>query len=721
MYKARLSQWGISKNYSDKDYQICAVLHHTRQNNGKRATAFVIHGHKRSLKDLHKYIKGRKMTEDEFLAAALKNVHCNSENDQQQEEQYAHVRAYTPEPEAEGEDQQQSSSSSSLSAPARAQLGEIAANSAVTTHSPTGTGTESVSGVSGSGSRSTTNTTITSATTYRDSPTSQKRSPPDKDSPSVPLTLATPLTPSTRRMHSTEFPPRESPALVTWQPSGSQSSPSSRAPLASSPLDVALSASLSYTYSTPNAPPGPFEDQIHHVGTMYDTSPIMTCQRLCRDVEFMARQIVDAPPLKSLCGHDDIYSLRLLSDTSSVDSQDYEQICPTCHELTRDHFISLDNLETPQHPRSILNETHDLRGGTISVPASSRGHEHSWKWVARCFAACIYLSRGNDTLSRRSLADADVEFEKMLIPRQDPKVLLALNQTLMILQMHDQGDVTKTIMRSAYNVAERLLGPDEPLTTITRWMVYVANGQMRTSGITSSTLCEVHDEFVSRYGHDDPRSIASKYCYGFMLNVESRLEQAEQVLREVYVVSSAVLGPRHLQSISALTNLNRCLERQGRVDEAINILQQAIYDSKDTLGENHPRRLESMRLLAMLYEQQGRMDLVEGLYWRVLEGRIKMLGRNHKYTQGMKRDLEELLQRLGKWSIGDGRKTEESAATTEVGERRRPRGKAPEATETESEAQLRIQDLFEWDPDEKWDDARSADGSDETGSQHEAF
>ena len=437
----------------------------------------------------------------------------------------------------------------------------------------------------------------------------------------------------------------------------------------------------------------------------------MPCQHLGREVEFMARQVIDAPPLRSLCGHDDIraWALMMTDSSSSEGSIDFEQICPTCHESTREHFISLPNLEMPQQPRNILNVTQDLPGNTMSVPGSSRGHEHSWKWVARCFAACIYLGRGNDTLSRQSLADADAEFRCMLVPRQDPKVLLALSQTLQILQMHNQGELTKTIMSSAYYVAERVLGPDDPLTTIVRWMVHVANGQMRNRDITSSTIREVHEQFVHRHGYEDPRSIASGYCYGFMLNVEWQLQQAEQVLREVYDISSRVLGQRHLQSISALTNLHRSLQRQNRIDEAIDVLRRAIHDSRETLGENHPRRLESMRLLALLYQQQDNLDTTEQLYWQVLEGRIKMLGKNHAYTQGMKVDLEALLRERGKWTVQ--KKVERGDGRVEV-------------VEVDSDEQLRVQDLFEWDPHEQWDEAISeGDGgnSDETGSQHEAF
>ncbi|KAK5057549.1 hypothetical protein LTR84_011549 [Exophiala bonariae] len=104
MYKARLASWGFSKNYSDHDYQICAVLHYIRQNSGKQATAFEIHGRKRSLKDLHKYIKGKKMSEEEFLATALKTTHFRSQEEQERDPQYAHVRSLTPEVDVEFEE-----------------------------------------------------------------------------------------------------------------------------------------------------------------------------------------------------------------------------------------------------------------------------------------------------------------------------------------------------------------------------------------------------------------------------------------------------------------------------------------------------------------------------------------------------------------------------------------------------------------------------------------
>ncbi|EXJ90381.1 hypothetical protein A1O1_03482 [Capronia coronata CBS 617.96] len=711
MFKARLSQWGISKNYSDRDYQICAVLSHHRYKKGKASTAFMIHGHKRTLRDLHKYIKGRKMSEEDFLASALKTVDYRDQ--QQPPVQYAHVRAYTPEPE----------------------LDTLSYDDLLTPTDLT-SWTESVpSGSSASGS----SCVLSHTHTYTPSP--NHPSPSDHASPGsifVSSSSMMHLTPSATQSHCSYLSPAKDSAMSKAIPAIAWSSRPT--PFESSPLL--------------NPPKLTLRDEDQPASSDQDISPSITCQRLGRDVEYMALQVVDAPPLKSLCGHDDIRSWRLMSDTSSTDMEDYEVICPTCHDLTRDHFISLPNLELPaRQPRNILNET---SGAILSVPASSRGHEHSWRWVARCFAACIYLSRGNDALSRISLADADAEFEKMLTPHQDPKVLLALTQTLQILHIHDQGVISRTIICSAYNVAERVLGPDDPLTTIVRWMVYVADLNMRDRDITSSTLDHLHTQFVQRHGTTDPRSIASLYCYGYMLNVERQVEQAELVLRKVYELSCVNLGARHLQSISALTNLHRALERQGRIDEAIHVLEQAIANARETLGHNHPRRLESIRLLAIMHEGRGQMDVAESLYWRVLEGRVRMLGRNHQYTQGMKSDLETFLKRRGKWIVrrqkvgkpgagGGGMSLKDNDKPNQNKNNKDDRNDSnhnstsrnnntdtpdirtgpprfcfnevitAEMTETEfveSEAQLRMQDLFEWDPDEKWDNQPLSRGTD---------
>lgn len=91
MFKSRLAAWNFTKNSHDREYQICARLHKIRKQSGKPDTLFIINKDtRRSLRDLRKYIKGRKMSEEAFVALAEENV----SDDQLASDQT--VRAVTP-------------------------------------------------------------------------------------------------------------------------------------------------------------------------------------------------------------------------------------------------------------------------------------------------------------------------------------------------------------------------------------------------------------------------------------------------------------------------------------------------------------------------------------------------------------------------------------------------------------------------------------------------
>ncbi|KIV89467.1 hypothetical protein PV10_06864 [Exophiala mesophila] len=683
MYKARLSQWGFSKNYSDRDYQICAVLRQIRLDAGKPRTAFIVHGHQRSLKDLHKYIKGRRLTEDEFLATASANIVCRSQADQENDPQYAHVRAYTPEADNDPDDHPQPVSTTRYAAP-----GEIPRMSE---------GTVKLS-LPGPGLVS--ETSPCPPLSHRNSLAFQKS--PHDSTPSAGWSPATThFTPVTLLTPVTGCSPQGTNAPNEWHYQGS--------PLPTVPAEHFPPSRDTTTYMTQplietNHATSSVDHQSHYATSSWSRdSPHIPCQRLQRDVEYMALQVVDTPSVKSLCGQDDIASWRQMNtDASTPDSEDYGQICSSCNEQTRTHFISLPNLEAQS--RSILNDTADVNQSTLQVPGSARSHNHSWRWVARCFSACIYFNRGDHDLANRSLVDADEEFERMLVPHQDPKIILALNQTLSILHMHNEGETTRRIMKSAYDVALRVLGETDPITHVVRWMVLVADLRHKSGEISSETLLLVHKDLTVMHGYNDPRSIATLYCYGYMLNVEEKAEQAENVLREAYSRSCSVLGTKHLQSISALTNLHRAVRKQGqgRISEAIVMIRQAIKDSRETLGISHPKRLEGKRLLAMMLEERGELDEVERLFWQITEGRIKMLGKRHPYTLGMKRDLEILLKKRGKWgtdqptSISDGAQSSNDSSDSWID--------AMDMDAKETPEQTRLQDLFDWDANERWTD-----------------
>jgi hypothetical protein len=70
MLKSRISQWGISKHTTAKDFYALALLHQSRKDAGKSETEFIVGGHKKSVADLRCHIKRKGMTEEDFLTAA---------------------------------------------------------------------------------------------------------------------------------------------------------------------------------------------------------------------------------------------------------------------------------------------------------------------------------------------------------------------------------------------------------------------------------------------------------------------------------------------------------------------------------------------------------------------------------------------------------------------------------------------------------------------------
>ena len=82
MFKSRMSAWGFSKSSRDREYQICARLQKIRKLNGMPESQFIINGNRRSLRDLRKYIKGRKMTEEAFITLAEESISLDGAQEQ---------------------------------------------------------------------------------------------------------------------------------------------------------------------------------------------------------------------------------------------------------------------------------------------------------------------------------------------------------------------------------------------------------------------------------------------------------------------------------------------------------------------------------------------------------------------------------------------------------------------------------------------------------------
>jgi hypothetical protein len=573
MYKGRIRQWEFNKNIRGDDWSALAILHKIRKDSGKRSTAFIVHGKKKTVADLQRHIKSKNMSEDEFLAAALDSAIP------------AHVRCYTPDPEKRDVSPNQSSSDEASSP------------------SPTKSAHPDAMHLSPSSSRS-------YLSPFNDTSTASYDGPNYEDVP-TPSTRITDYSQTVDVQHSDQHADHES----------------------------------DYVMVSPEIDP---------LGDSFD----VMCDQVQMDVETMASQLLKPTPLMTGYGAKDIPSFQLVSATPPPDSAwRPPQLCSKCHRPTSAHFISLDKLAPPTMVvRNLLNGS---QGESMTLPSTTKDYDGATRWVSLCFSACIYLSRGEAEFSKKSLADAATVFENMLVKR-DGLIFTALHLMVVILHTHNQGDITKSIVQSASAVADRLLGPEDPIRLTLQFEDARADLGLSKSNIRSATLRKIFEDFEAKLTMSHPWTISAFYNLGWMLlwegsycedkdHAQALYAEAEDKLQKLYQVSSASLTPQHMQSITALTTLSRAQSNQGKKDAAVETMLKAIHDCRHTLGRSHPFRLEAKRRLAVMYEEKGEKHKMETLYWDILRGRVMMLGRNHPFTDGARIALTNLLKDLGKW------------------------------------------------------------------------
>lgn len=573
MYKGRIRRWEFNKNIRGDDWAALAILHKIRKDSGKRSTAFLVHGKKKTVADLQKHVQSKNMSEDEFLAAALDNAIP------------AHVRCYTPDPEERDVSSNQSSSDETSSP------------------SPVKCAHSDALRLSPSSSRSYLSPFNATSTISHDGPSYGD----------VP-------TPSTR---ITDYSPLEDPQHLDGCPEGE--------------ADYVMVS--------------------HEIAPSGDSCDMM-CDQVQKDVETMASQLLKPTSLMASYGAEDIPSFQLMSATPPPDSAwQPPHLCSKCHRPTSTHFISLDRLTPPNAVvRNLLTNT---QGESMTLPSTTKDYDGATRWVSLCFSACIYMGRSEAEFGRKSLVEAASVFENMLVKR-DGLIFTALHLVVTILHMHNQGDITKSIVQSASAVADRLLGPEDPIKLTLQFEEARADLGLSKSSIRSATLRKIFEDFEAKLTMSHPWTIVAFYNLGWMLlwegsycqdkeRAQALYAEAEDKLQKLYQVSSASLTPQHMQSITALTTLSRAQSNQGKKDAAIETMMKAIHDCRYTLGRSHPFRLEAKRRLAVMYEDKGEKHKMESLYWDVLRGRVMMLGRNHPLTDGARIALTDLLKDLGKW------------------------------------------------------------------------
>lgn len=424
MFKSRLSAWKFTKNSSDKEYQICAVLHRTRRDRGKPHTIFIINGNRRTLRDLFKYIKGRKMTVEDFYALAARNVTADQLVEEEQQ-----VRAVTPDPDEEFA--QDSDGDSDHDDGALLKLTPTSSEASIGNGLPT-----------------------------------EGWQRPHRPSTSSAST-------SGRNFHSIE--PRSVPL---YSPVGSQPT------YIQTPEAYGTSPTHHAGPSHPRRSPRRSFDRRDIESLAHSTiysNPLRTTYG-ADTLDAWAVLSQGASDTSSLSDFDVICStcFRSTSDHSSpcaVESPESMTYSPTTQRGTRDILNPMPNLPSPAErfevPASTRQSDHSWKWVSHCFSACiyySRGRYTDNSDHNLIENTPVYVTAPDDFMfARYDLDRANDEFRAMILSN-DQNILVAINHTAMVLGMHNWNSITKHIMANAADVAKDILGAEHPISLLARFV-----------------------------------------------------------------------------------------------------------------------------------------------------------------------------------------------------------------------------------------------------------
>ena len=134
-----------------------------------------------------------------------------------------------------------------------------------------------------------------------------------------------------------------------------------------------------------------------------------------------------------------------------------------------------------------------------------------------------------------------------------------------------------------------------------------------------------------------------------VLTFTGRWQQAETILREVWLVAKLTLHEGDAEVLRSISNFARVLRRHGNLQEAEKMCREAAQICRRCFPEDHHYTLTSKNNLANVLQKQGKWEEAEKMHREVLEVWCQVLGESHPDTLGSKSNLANVLQEQGKW------------------------------------------------------------------------
>jgi eukaryotic-like serine/threonine-protein kinase len=133
-----------------------------------------------------------------------------------------------------------------------------------------------------------------------------------------------------------------------------------------------------------------------------------------------------------------------------------------------------------------------------------------------------------------------------------------------------------------------------------------------------------------------------------LLRGQSKLAEAERVLREALAKQRKMVGSEHLEVATSLVGLSYLLRERGKLPEAETTAREALTIRKKLLGKQHSEVAQSLHVLAWNLYLQNKHTEAEALSREELAMSRKLLGNDDPNVAWALRDLTSFLRDQGK-------------------------------------------------------------------------
>jgi len=263
-------------------------------------------------------------------------------------------------------------------------------------------------------------------------------------------------------------------------------------------------------------------------------------------------------------------------------------------------------------------------------------------------AIVVFALVGGLVLATYGLLQARTERDRAQVARHESEAV-----TSFLTNMLHEADPSKlgrdvTVMRVLEKVADDDTLSEEPLIEAKiRVTIAVVYRELSEFALAESQLREALRIYDAELGPDSPRRLRAAYELAVTHWRNSRLEETDDLLHDIYRRQQVVLGRSHADTLDTQNMLGLLYWKQGREEEAMHVARDNLDVRRRVLGDRDPDTLDAMNNLANRFHSRGDLDEAEPLYREAIRISTEIRGAEHTSTLLLMNNFADLLRRQG--------------------------------------------------------------------------